>query len=361
MANITFLIGNGFDLTCGLKSRYTDTYEGYIKRNSSSSIIEQFKMAINKDIQTWADFEMQLAEYATALKSEEDLVACIRDYEEYLSDYLLAEQKRFWDDYNRLLSTTLLHKEMRRSLVQFYDGLTLNDIQVINTVFKSEPLLHYNFITYNYTDIFENLINNAIQSGHLSAYDSYHFLNSGVIHIHGALGRDITLGVDNEDQLSHITYRISNRTKRVLIKPVFLQSYDKARIENATQAILNSDIICIFGLSLGDSDLTWRKLLAQWLESGESHHLVYYKHRCMNKTYPTAVTLKMDDEEDVKEDLFSLLFREPLEKERKERIISQIHIPIGVKIFNIEHAMSEADKTERIKHEIERVVIPTDV
>ena len=82
----------------------------------------------------------------------------------------------------------------------------------------------------------------------------------------------------------------------------------------------------------------------------------------MNKTYhPTAVTLKMDDEEDVKEDLFSLLFREPLEKERKERIISQIHIPIGVKIFNIEHAMSEADKTERIKHEIERVVIPTDV
>ena len=43
MASITFMIGNGFDLACGLKSRYTDTYEGYVSSDSSSPVIEKFK------------------------------------------------------------------------------------------------------------------------------------------------------------------------------------------------------------------------------------------------------------------------------------------------------------------------------
>jgi hypothetical protein len=31
MANITFILGNGFDLNLGLKTRYTDFYPEYIK------------------------------------------------------------------------------------------------------------------------------------------------------------------------------------------------------------------------------------------------------------------------------------------------------------------------------------------
>ena len=61
-----------------------DTYEGYIESESKSQTIAFFKETIENDIPTWADFEMQLAEYAKDLKSEDDLVLCQRDYDEYL-------------------------------------------------------------------------------------------------------------------------------------------------------------------------------------------------------------------------------------------------------------------------------------
>lgn len=32
--NITFLIGNGFDLNCGLKSKYSDVYDQYCSTQS---------------------------------------------------------------------------------------------------------------------------------------------------------------------------------------------------------------------------------------------------------------------------------------------------------------------------------------
>ena len=36
---VTFLIGNGFDLNLGMKTRYTDMYDSYIKSESKSTVI----------------------------------------------------------------------------------------------------------------------------------------------------------------------------------------------------------------------------------------------------------------------------------------------------------------------------------
>ncbi len=36
--NITFLIGNGFDLNLGLKTRYTDFYKYYMEHNPNNLI-----------------------------------------------------------------------------------------------------------------------------------------------------------------------------------------------------------------------------------------------------------------------------------------------------------------------------------
>ena len=47
--NVTFLIGNGFDLACGMKTRYSDVYERYIKTPSATPIIEQFKDDLIKE------------------------------------------------------------------------------------------------------------------------------------------------------------------------------------------------------------------------------------------------------------------------------------------------------------------------
>ena len=356
MATITFMIGNGFDLACGLKSKYKDTYEGYIASESKSQTIAVFKETIESDIPTWADFEMQLAKYAKDLKSEDDLVLCQRDYDEYLNDYLKEEQQRFWDHFGFLLnSDNAVLREMIRSLTTFYHGLTQNDIQTIITVLQSDAHLHlnsadtsYNFISFNYTNIFDRLLDAASDLKKNKNHD-YGFYNTGVIHIHGIIGEDVTLGVDNETQLSNLPYSVSFRTKRAVIKPIAVQSFNRSRVTDAELIIRNSNVICVYGLSLGESDLTWRKALATWLKT-DKHHLVYYKHEYMQYVYHSAaITEKMDVEDDCKETLLSLLYTETLESDEKEEILTRIHIPVGYKIFDFEKAFLDAELEEKGK------------
>lgn len=356
MSNITFMIGNGFDLACGLKSRYTDTYDEYIKRSSSSNTIEQFKKTIDKDIPTWSDFEMQLASYALNLESESDLTACLRDYDEFLNDYLVNEQHQFWTNLGNIATEEIILQEMGKSVVRFYNGLTRNDFRSIHSIVKNSEI-RYNFISFNYTNIFDSFLERAYNHGHLDPNQGFPFSVASVLHIHGALGSDVTLGVDNEEQLAKIPYSLSNRAKRVLIKPVFLQSYDNNRFNTAIETISRSDIICVFGMSLGDSDLIWRKQLAEWLVSEKEHHLVYYKHSNMMKRYhSTALTKKMDDEEDSKEELISLLFDETIEGEMKNKVFSKIHVPVGINLFNMEQAINEAYEREQRKTELAKRV-----
>ena len=67
-----FLIGNGFDLSCGMKTRYTDMYKDYCKTNEGdSTLIKQFKQDIsNNEYDTWADFELGMADYVSKLSNE---------------------------------------------------------------------------------------------------------------------------------------------------------------------------------------------------------------------------------------------------------------------------------------------------
>lgn len=71
--NITYLVGNGFDVNIGLKSAYADFYKAYVKVQSENEpdVIKRFKAGINnyiknetgkEDLQTidWRDLEIAL-------------------------------------------------------------------------------------------------------------------------------------------------------------------------------------------------------------------------------------------------------------------------------------------------------------
>ena len=99
--NITFLIGNGFDLNCGLKSSYQDVYNEYCKINETDSeLIKNFKKNIKNDYKTWGDFELAMAEKINDFKSENDFVKCIIDFKTYLVKYLSEEKRKFFEKYN---------------------------------------------------------------------------------------------------------------------------------------------------------------------------------------------------------------------------------------------------------------------
>lgn len=348
MSFITFMIGNGFDLACGLKSKYSDSYYGYINSPSSSDVIDRFKKTIKNDIDSWADFEMKLAEYAHTFNSESELIECISDYRAYLTKYLRQEQTEFINrergDSNLFAATIA---EVRRSLGSFYSGLTPNDRRAIMESISDNTPAVYQFVNFNYTSVFDELINEVFGSPIAGKGQR----NRPVIHIHGSLDNDVVLGVDNRNQLSGLTYPLGIRGTRNVVKPVFIEQYDIERKNKAISYIQSSKVVCVFGLSLGESDLTWKKAIAAWLMGNRSNHLVFYIHSLATKKYADGeIAQRMDDEEEAKDKLLKKLFGETIDENKYHQLFKQIHIPAGSNIFNLSNVSYTVVKGAEVSH-----------
>ena len=146
---------------------------------------------------------------------------------------------------------------------------------------------------------------------------------------------DVVLGMDSLEQLPQVKYNISRKIERAFIKTKFNAGYDKKRVNAAKKALESSDIICVYGMSLGDSDLTWRTALFQWLRAKPDAHLFLYDFKCSCMSGMT-VDERMDNEEDAK---YELLQKMEIDVKEIDRYLSQIHIPCGKNIFNVATAI----------------------
>lgn len=97
---VTFLIGSGFDLNLGLKTRYADFYPHYVRDPEFASTdreIHAFKKNFhpnpNRDV-LWADFEKALGLYTTSppLDQEHSLRKCLQDFKRCFARYLQSQE-----------------------------------------------------------------------------------------------------------------------------------------------------------------------------------------------------------------------------------------------------------------------------
>lgn len=323
--SVVFLIGNGFDINCGINSRYQNIYDRYVLEPSKSNIIDKFKKELlEKNIDTWGDFEVAMAKYASLLSSEEELLECLRDFKKFMIRYLIEEQVRFHkmidSDNGKRLSAL---DEIENSINTFYKGAS----KTVDSIFEeSNYLLTLSVISFNYTDAFDTLFH-AIHP------------ESKLIHIHGEIGidgSDVAIGMDNELQLN-LPYEISQRGKRAFLKPIYNQEYDSRRIDVAKKIIEHSDAICIFGMSLGESDYTWRELILSQIEKRKAHVIIYRHH--MSKMKNLLADEKMDYEDAEKERLLEK-WDIPIE----QKYLDYIHIPSCRNIFNIKEVLNSTNK-----------------
>lgn len=96
---ITFLIGNGFDLNLGLKTRYTDFYPHYCSMPSHRHReIARFRELLKQtgSHPLWADFEKALGECTSVppLHQQQPLRSCLQDFKRQFAAYLKAEENR---------------------------------------------------------------------------------------------------------------------------------------------------------------------------------------------------------------------------------------------------------------------------
>lgn len=267
---------------------------------------------------------MSMARYAKVLKSESELLECVRDFSAYTNNYLAREELAIREYLKKPEVMSLATREMFNSFLEFYLGCSHN----INRIMQNRHADSFNgisAISFNYTQVFD-IIFNQLRS-------QYNLSPLSITHIHGLLDEDPILGIDNESQLN-VRYPISKKARRGFIKPFFNECFDQDRVLYTLNRIEMAMTICTYGLSLGASDLTWRNALLSWLNDNSDHHLFIYDYR-YSGIYCKTVSERMDIEDDAKEELLT-----KWGVESNDNLLSQIHIPIGKNIFNIKPCFS---------------------
>ena len=281
--NVTFLIGNGFDLGVGLKSRFSDFFPEYKKRSvNKEKRIKALSQNIAEDYGNWADFESMLGEYTSEFTDEtkKDFLDQVRDFEREFSNYLKEQEEGLFFD-----NAEEIAEVMRNGLCNFYssDVLPVVSHNVLKNSFANHQTENhiYNFIVFNYTSVFEkcvNLIPNGVVRTRKTPSGEKTDSIKSVVYVHGRIGDYPLMGVNDVTQIKNQELAKDKRFVQYITKPLLNSAHRLDRDANATQVIQESTVVCVYGMSLGKTDKKWWQVLIQWLKSSPARHLVVFLH-----------------------------------------------------------------------------------
>lgn len=282
---ITFLVGNGFDISCGINSSYRSFYNWYCKqRESDKEHINSFRSAIDGCIKEgkkdWADFEIGMGKYTENFtpKTVQQFIDCYIDAHEKLMEYLELETKRF----STVLSPEGITK-LRLGLNEFYSELRPSEVELFTSAFSGDITSDstIQFLSFNYTDILDRCISQAAKEplrvwrDPANRQHSFSIIPS-VIHVHGKVSRFPVFGVDNENQIANKELLSVPDFTKLMIKPKNVEEMGEFWHRDSERCIDNSNIICVFGMSLGETDSIWFEKIMEWLEADGSRQLILY-------------------------------------------------------------------------------------
>ena len=283
--NITFLVGNGFDKALGLKTSYSEFYEWYGKQPSDSDVIKRFKEHIQEDINStggkyWSDFELGLGKLTSEFDIEnvDSFIECYEDAHEKLIEYLKDESsKSNIDNYD---DTTI--GNIADGLINFYGELMPVEKSEVDSMFKGNLLYNsrIRFITYNYTNTIDQLVN-RLSSSVLKEWNSRDgrrslSVDKKLIHLHGTCDFYPITGVNDATQISNKKLLENLEFSSIMIKENSNNAIGQNWRDDAVKTINGSDIVCVYGMSLGATDAFWWKTIMNWLSLNIVRKLIVY-------------------------------------------------------------------------------------
>ena len=344
--NIVFLIGNGFDLNLDLETRYRNFYDYYIPLPSKNPTIEKFKKELSENLDKWADLELELGKYANnfGIENENDFVELLYDIQDSLADYLDMQDADFSvteDDKKKAIN----------DLSEFEKYLTPREREEY-LVYKN-PHKTSNFdikvITFNYTKTFEKIYgwnSRALDLGSRRiGNSSYGTLMSLFEHIHGTTTSNMILGVNDISQIENEALRNSIMIQRALIKTEMNVNAGTMRDDRCSRAIDAADVICIYGMSLGDTDRFWWNKVGMRVAKSNARLFVFGK----TEDLPRRREYMASNKKDELKNLFvsHLDFDEP----SKEKIKKQTFVCLNSNMFKVKLHYPEKKTPEQIAAE----------
>lgn len=276
--NITFLIGNGFDLNLKLDTRYSDFYKYYVKNDPNDLLSKSIK----KDYEMWSDLEVGLGEFLKDIDENqiEEFLDSKSTLEKMLSEYLTIENQRV-----SIKDDKALAEEIKKKVLNFFSDFNeLDKDHYHKVIAATREQIDYSFITFNYTVILDNIISVVQEkckpfSHHISGGIGY---NDSIVlphHIHGKLTEDLILGLDNVEQIINEKLKNNPKLTNYIIKSVVNTALGEKKIEKAKAIIDKSKYVCLFGLSIGDTDRMWWSYIIEWLKRDNNNRLVLFVNK----------------------------------------------------------------------------------
>ena len=273
--NVTFLIGNGFDLNLGLKTSYKDFYKYYIENTQP----DMLSTSISENYELWADLETGIGNYLKILKSNEvdEFLLSKGNLEYHLSRYLLQEQNRVIYPEN-----DLLRKEFVECISNFSKDFNNRDLSNWTRTVSSLPeKINYHFITFNYTNVLDRIIVPCLGK----PFSQHKFTNntnpipdtiSPPLHIHGYANDGMILGINDVSQINNDELRNNRALSDYIIKKNVNEALGNMNTQRAQEIIDESRYVCVYGMSIGDTDSMWWSHLIKWLISNGNNRLILY-------------------------------------------------------------------------------------
>lgn len=341
---ITFLIGNGFDRALGLETSYSDFYRWYNVFDTSKlpSHVKKFREEIDKYVRQapdakpyWADAEIGLANYTEnfSLENVEEFMDCFEDFRNNLINYLNQETSKIDTDFINKCKPIF-----KQQISNFYQELDPTEkptiIQFRNSGTATE--FHFNAISFNYTKAFDLLFSSFSES-----LDSWrgndhntHYLKVGkLIHAHGYIDQYPILGVCHTSLIKNQELINNDLFKAMMLKKQGIIAIGQLWRKEVEDLIQKSSIICVFGMSLGDSDSDYWEMLTSWLHKNPNKHLIVYWRNSKLKNLNISIREKYTETEYVKNRFWEF---SSLKKEEFNKIKNQIHVVINsTKMFYI--------------------------
>lgn len=324
--NITFIFGNGFDIQLGLKTSYSDFLRLYgLLDSSDSENICEFKKFLKQteNRELWADAEKAMGLHLQNYNDNtiEDYHERIEDFETQMIEYLESEQAR----------CSFVEKEKIGQI--FLDFIMLSHNDVLNdrlSDFEADDELTdtYNFITFNYTDLVDNVVSCCLENKNI-------IINRNIYHVHGTLDTQIVMGVNDESQLDlRGGVTLTEFIKDELIKPHMNRRFKTGCESEAKKTIMNSDVIYTYGVSYGETDKLWWNEIRVWLKKDYKHKLIVFTREPL-KTAKSKLPWYVNLCEDRKrKDILKKLGIRSLDVDY-ERLLDQVYVILNTTRLNL--------------------------
>lgn len=322
LRKVTFLIGNGFDISLGLKTSFTNFLMEIMKDKAKvegNLIYSKACADYDEGDINWSNLEEKIGDVTRCfegdshneennfLRSLDELYA---DLEKYLRKEFIG--KGFPENMDEIFL---------KDIINFHEELPSIESSAIKRKVwdfgETYPKISITFVIFNYSTFIDDFFKkNRFPYNYGKTYNNLIAVQKDIVHIHGKLGDQIILGINDEEQCHKNT---PDDVKREIIKSQLNTDNSKGDMDRATIIVNSSDVIVILGMSLGNTDKMWWELIGKKMLQEDLHVVIFWyeekfekgagpkfnrKRREIESLFLKRLSLKEDELNKVKKNIF---------------------------------------------------------